>query len=425
MDLPDFLFANPLHASRYARATSPPEAQAGREAVQLLAAMFAYRPTPLRSLDKLAHDCGLASIVLKDEGARLGLKSFKALGGAYAVISLVLDRAATQLRRKVGPEDLPQPASGSLALPPPGTVDTPAAPEVAQVAARMTFTCATDGNHGLSVAAGARLMGARAMIFVHEGVSAERCAAIEAFGAQLSVVAGSYDDAVDEALRQSGKRGWLLVSDTSWNGYREIPRLVMKGYAVMVHELIAQLAARPTHVFLQAGVGGFAAAVADALQGHYRQEPSRVVVVEPARAACLFASARAGRSVKLAAGEATVMAMLECYEPSMIAWESLRQSAAAFMTIEDRDALQAMQVLAQLPPAQATVAGESGAAGLAGLLVACRDPRARAALRLDAASRVLVINTESATDVARYQAAVGATPSGIAARIAAGMHANQ
>jgi diaminopropionate ammonia-lyase len=425
MASPDFLFTNPLYASRDAQTSSPPEAQAGREAVQLLAAMFAYRPTPLRSLNELARDCGLASIALKDEGARLGLKSFKALGGAYAVISLVLDRAAAQLGRRVGPGELPHPASGSLALPPPGSADTPAAPEVAQVAARMTFTCATDGNHGLSVAAGARLVGARAVIFVHEGVSVERCAAIEAFGARLSVVAGSYDDAVAEALRQSGKHGWLLVSDTSWNGYREIPGLVMKGYAVMVHELIAQLAAPPTHVFLQAGVGGFAAAVTTALQDCYRQGPPRVVVVEPARAACLFASARAGRSVKLTAGEATVMAMLECYEPSLIAWESLRQSAAAFMTIEDRDALQAMQVLAQLPPQQATVAGESGAAGLAGLLAACRDPRARAALCLDAASRVLVINTEGATDAARYQAAVGATPSGIAARIATGMHINQ
>lgn len=393
--------------------------QSGLEVAQLLGALFAYQPTPLVPLSAVTHACGLASVQIKDEGARLGLKSFKALGGAYAVIKLVRQRAAETLGRHVALAELPRPASGSLALPEQGAVDTPAHPEVRQAAQQMTFTCATDGNHGLSVAAGARLMGARAVIFVHEGVSAERCAAIEAFGARLSVVGGSYDDAVAEALRQSRARDWLLVSDTSWEGYTETPRLVMQGYSVLAHELLTQLSAPPTHVFLQAGVGGFAAAIAAALAGHYPRAMARVIVVEPARAACLYASLHAGRAVRIDARESTLMAMLECYEPSLLAWESLKHAATAFMTVEDQGALEAMRILARpAVAAESLVAGESGAAGLAGLLAACRSPEARAALGLDASARVLLVNTESATDAARYVAAVGASPAAIAARAA-------
>jgi len=388
-------------------------------AAALLAQLFDYAPTPLVSLGETARRCGVASLLVKDEGARLGLKSFKALGGAYAVIRLVLQQATRQLGRPVAAAELPRPAGGSLALPPAGTLDHPGSADVAAVASGMTFACATDGNHGQSVAAGARLVGARAVIFVHAGVSAQRCQAIARFGCEMRVVQGSYDDAVAESARVSAANGWTLLSDTAWPGYTDVPAWVMQGYTTMVHEIAQQLPLAPTHVFLHAGVGGFAAAVATCLHSSFQPGP-RVVIVEPSLAACLYASAQAGQRVRIAPGAPTNMAMLECYEPSLLAWELLAPLAYAFMTVEDSDAVEAMRVLARARlDAEVVVSGESGSAGLAGLLVAAADPALRVALGLDASARVLVFNTESATDESRYEAAVGTSAAQVARRAAA------
>jgi diaminopropionate ammonia-lyase len=393
---------------------------AAAAATGLLGRLFAYTPTPLVNLPALAGELGLASLCIKDEGARLGLKSFKALGGAYAVIQWVLMRASEQLGRAVSMDELPRPASGSLALPATGTTDRPAAADLANLTRNLTFCCATDGNHGLSVAAGARLMGARAVILVHEGVSEERRRAIARYGAEVREVAGTYDEAVAESLRLSASEGWTLLSDTSWPGYEQAPRCVMQGYTVMAHELARQLPQAPTHVFLQAGVGGFAAALAACLTSIYEASPPRFVIVEPARAACLLASAQTGHAIKVPPGQATMMSMLECYEPSMLAWDVLRPLASAFMTVDEADAAHAMRRLAlSADPKQIVVAGESGAAGLAGVLAAHADPAARAALELGAGSRVLTINTESATDAERYEAVTGVSPADVTARKAA------
>ena len=398
------------------------DAQAAGQVVSLLEACFDYAPTPLVDLPGIAEREGLGAVCIKDEGARLGLKSFKALGGAYAVVRLVMAQAAKKLGRPITPDELPRAAGGSLD---PGTADakvratSAGASAMATAAAGMTFACATDGNHGQSVAAGARLVGASAVIFVHEGVSAERRAAIARFGADLREVPGSYDDAVAESVRQCEANGWTLLSDTSWPGYTEVPALVMQGYTAMVHELRQQLQTPPTHVFLQAGVGGFAAALATGLADIFDPMPV-VVVVEPTRAACLLASIEAGELLRIEAQEPTVMAMLECYEPSLVAWELLRPLATAFMAVDEDDALVAMRRLAR--PRQDTevvVAGESGSAGLAGLLAACATIDGKAALGLDASSRVLLINTESATDAASYEAAVGQSAATVAARIPA------
>ena len=215
----------------------------GADAVERFLAQRDNAPTPLHSLPALAAELGLGAIHLKDEGFRLGLGSFKALGGAYAVVRLVLEEATRQLGRPVGLDEL-------------------SSPEVRAVAAGMTFTCATDGNHGRSVAQGAQLVGARAAIFVHAGVSENRVAAIARFGAEMIRVAGTYDDSVAEAARVGAERGWTVVSDTSWPGYERIPGLVMQGYTAIVREALRALAAPPTHVFVQAGVGGVAAALA-------------------------------------------------------------------------------------------------------------------------------------------------------------------
>lgn len=362
---------------------------AAREVERFLGHRDNHAETPLHSVPGLAAELGLASLHIKDEGQRLGLGSFKALGGSYAVIRLVLEEASRRLGRTVDVGELHDAA-------------------VKAIAATMTFACATDGNHGRSVAQGAALVGARSVIFVHGGVSDRRVAAIARFGAEMVRVEGTYDDSVIEAARVANEKGWTIVSDTSWPGYERIPLLVMQGYTAIVHEALRQLADPPTHVFVQAGVGGVAATIAGYLALALGDNRPRFVVVEPARAACLFETAKAGHLVKIAHGEPTVMAMLECYEPSRVAWRVLARAADAFMTVDEGDAVAAMNRLAR--PAggdPVIVGGESGVAGLAGLTRAAMIPELGAKLALDRSSRVLVINTEGATDPVRYAELVG------------------
>jgi diaminopropionate ammonia-lyase len=354
----------------------------------LLTLCPAHKRTPLHRLPALAAALGVGSIAVKDEGFRLGLKSFKALGGAYAVMRLVLGRVEAALGRPVDPRAL--------------VSDT-----VRAIAAGMTLCCATDGNHGRSVAAGARLVGSPCVIFVHGGVSPERVAAIAAFGARIVTVPGSYDDSVVQAARQAAQNGWTVVSDTSWDGYEDIPLTVMQGYTVMAGEAFDALPAPPTHVFVQAGVGGVAAAVCAHAHDIFGVAAPKLVVVEPERAACLFASARAGRLASAPHGEATIMGMLECHEPSPIAWEILGALAGGFVTLPESAAVEALNRLARpLHDDPPIVAGESGCAGLAGLIACLRDPAARDALGLDAAARILIFNTEGATDPALYRSLV-------------------
>lgn len=361
---------------------------ASRAAETLLERLPGHATTPLRTLAAVACELGLQRIDVKDEGNRNGLGSFKALGGAHAVARLVLEEAGRRLGRIVDSADLLTPA-------------------VRQVARGMTLACATDGNHGRAVAAGAAAVGARSVVFVHERVSEERRAAIARFGAEVVRVAGTYDDAVAEASRRSASSGWAVVSDTSRPGYERIPRIVMQGYTVMVAETLRQIEAPPSHVFIQAGVGGLAAAVAGHLALVLGPRRPAVTVVEPARAACVFESIRAGKPIRIPAGKPTVMAMLECYEPSLVAWRILSRAANAFLTVDEDDAIAAMRLLANPSGSDpAIVAGESGGVGLAGLLRAARHGSLRRALSLDRRSRVLVFNTEGATDAGAYEALV-------------------
>jgi diaminopropionate ammonia-lyase len=375
--------------SDYRLALDPRDAEtlsvkAAEEVERFLRHRDNHAVTPLQALPALARALGVGAIYVKDEGLRLGLGSFKALGGSYAVIRLVLDAASDRLGRAIDVAALQT-------------------PDVRAVAADMTFACATDGNHGRSVAQGAQLVGASAVVFVHSGVSQERIDAIARFGAEMVRVAGSYDDSVEEAARVADKNGWTIVSDTSWPGYERIPALVMQGYTAMVREALRQLPEPPTHVFVQAGVGGVAAAVAGHLAVALADQRPRFVVVEPARAACVYESARVGRPIKIEQGEPTVMAMLECYEPSLIAWRVLSRVADGFMTVEEDDAVAAMKQLARPCGADpAIIAGESGGVGLAGLTRALAGPEASEALGLGPHSRIFLINTEGATDPLRY-----------------------
>ena len=323
-----------------------------------------YGPTPLVGLSGIAAEAGLGAVWYKDEGGRFGLGSFKALGGAYAVSRLIARRGAG-----------------------------------------ITVCTATDGNHGRSVAWGARTFGCACVIYIHATVSEGRKAAIERYGAEVRRVDGNYDDSARIAAEDAAANGWHVVSDTSWDGYSDIPRDVMHGYGVMVDEVIDQLPAgeTPSHVFVQGGVGGLAAAVLAMFWQRFGVEKPRFIVAEPENAACLYESAKAGKRVVVPGDLDTVMAGLAAGEVSHLAWDILLAGCEGFMTVPDGAALGLMRRLADGEPP--IVAGESAVAGLAAAIAA----RQANAFGLDGGSIVLVIGSEGATDAALYENIVGRT----------------
>jgi len=338
-------------------------------AVEVIASWEGYAPTPLVGLPARAAHCRLGALWAKDEGPRLGLASFKALGGAYAVFE-VADRA-----------------SGSV-----------------------TVASATDGNHGRSVAWGARRVGCRCVIYLHEAVSQERENAIRALGAEIVRTSGNYDDSFHRCAEDAVRNGWIVISDTAGEGDPGLAPVIMQGYGVMVDEMVRQLDGDwPTHLFIQAGCGGLAAAVRAHLAALGGDRPLPFfVVVEPLAADCLYQSAVAGERRTVEGDLDTVMAGLAVGETSAPAWEILSSGADAFVAMPDGPALDAMRALADpLSGDPPIVAGETGAVGLGALLAIEGDERAREALRLRADSRVLVINTEADTDPDIYRAVVG------------------
>lgn len=338
-------------------------AEGAREAREAVSRWEGYAPTPLRSLPSIADECGVAQVLYKDEGFRFGLRSFKALGGAYAV---------ERLARGAGDPS------------------------------KLTVTCATDGNHGRAVAWGARRAGARAVIYVHEGVSEGRADAIRSYGAEVRREGAHYDASVRASAEAARRNGWSIVSDTSWPGYEDTPRAVMQGYSILAMEVEEQ-GGRPTHVFVQGGVGGLAAGVLSWRWERYGADRPVMTVVEPETAACLLESAAAGRWTAAQGDLDTIMAGLACGEPSLLAWSILDTGADAFMAIPDEAAARTMRDLATL----GVVGGESGVAGLAGFRMAAKSPDMRAALGLGPQSRVLLYGTEGATDPDVYRRIVG------------------
>ena len=361
-----------------------------------------YAPTPLWNLSGLAAQAGLGAIRYKDEAGRFGLGSFKALGGAYAVLRL--------LQRVLAMQGVP--AQGLA-----GAAELAAGTQRARTSG-VTVTCATDGNHGRAVAWGARTFGCRSVVYLHEHVSAGREKAIAALGAEIRRTPGTYDDSVRQAAADAKRQGWHVVSDTSYPGYADVPREVMQGYGVLVAEALDQLGAETlTHVFVQGGVGGLAAAVCATLWERLGPRRPRLVVVEPERADCLFQSAVHGEPTPVKGALDTVMAGLACGEVSLAAWEVLAPGADDFLAIPDEAALDTMRLLAQGTGGDAPLAGgESGVAGLAGLLSACADGTLRKKLALDPASRVLAIGSEGATDPELYARIVGRTPEQVLGR---------
>ncbi|MCB2099607.1 MAG: diaminopropionate ammonia-lyase [Rhodobacterales bacterium] len=350
-----------------------------------------YAPTPLVALPGLAAALGLGGILYKQEGDRFGLRSFKPLGGAYAVQRCLMRAVEAATGRPVDPDEILR-------------------GDHADIVAAVTVTAATDGNHGRSVAWGARMFGCRCVIFINEAVTEARETAIAAYGAQVRRHPGTFDDAVRAAFAAARREGWSVIPDTTDGQVVEAPRDVTQGYAVMGAEIIEQLAGgpAPSHLFLQAGVGGMAAATCAEFWRHYGADRPTTVLVEPEQCACWHASLTAGTPTAVTGDVDSFMSGLACGEPSALAWEILHPGAHAAMTLNDDAAPATMRLLAQGwdgdPP---LVGGESGVAGLAGLITAARDAGARAALGLDETSRAVVIGSEGATDAALYEQVVG------------------
>ncbi|TXH00805.1 MAG: diaminopropionate ammonia-lyase [Rhodocyclaceae bacterium] len=350
-------------------------------------------PTPLWELPGLAAQLGIASLAIKDESARSELGSFKALGAPAALVRLI---------NRLMPE-----------LPPPGILKGEFRTEVS----KLTVISASAGNHGRALAAAAESIGCACVIVLHAQVNAERAAAIAAYGARIVRIAGDYDDSVTEAARLASENDWYVVSDTSYPGYEAIPRDVMQGYGTIAAEVIEQAIAPFTHVFLQSGVGGLAAGVASYLWEYYGAARPRLISVEPTQADCLYQSARQGKASQASGTVNSLMAGLACGNASPLAWQIISLAVDDFLTIEDEEAVSAMRMLAagserDIP----VVAGESGAAGLAGLLSIARTPAYSASIGLGPESRVLLINTEGATAPMAYQQLVNQSAACVAER---------
>ncbi len=337
-----------------------------------------YRPTPVHRLPGLAQVLGVRDLWVKDESGRFGLQAFKGLGVAYAVYKVLQQY----------PED-----------------------------ADITFTTATDGNHGRALAWAARLFGKKAVIFVPRTVTPDRIRNIEREGAKVIVVNAVYDEVVQYAAEQAKKNGWIVVQDTAWEGYTEIPAWIMAGYLMMFRELedSLHLPEKPAVdvVVLQAGVGSWAAAAVWYYVHRYGENRPKFVLVEPTEADCFLASIRVGQATASTGSIDSIMAGLNCGIPSLLAWPILKNWVDIFMTVDDAYAAEAMRrYYFPQPGDPRIVSGESGAAGLAALLVMEQEPHfaeVREFLNAET-SAFLTFNTEGVTDPANFKRIVGELP---------------
>jgi len=345
-----------------------------------------YEATPMHKLSSLSADLGVDKIWYKDESKRFQLKSFKALGGSFAV--------ARQLQQRVSKL----------------TGETPSVQDLLNhkfdnIISQTVITCATDGNHGRSVSWGCEMFGCLCVIYIHRDVSVGRQQAMEAFGAEVIRITGNYDDSVKLADNEAKKHGRIIVSDTSYDGYMDIPKDVALGYTVLLAESVEQMQGEiPTHVFIQGGVGGLASAVCAYFWELWGEQRPRFIVVEPINANCLQASAREGKPVVVDGDLETLMAGLACGEVSALAWEILDVGANDFLTINEEAVPLTMQLLADGFGDDVKIeAGESAVAGLSALITARHSLEDSQALGLDKSSKIYILGTEGATDPVLYQ----------------------
>ena len=353
-----------------------------------------YKPTPLVDLKNLAAHYGVKKVWLKDESKRFGLNAFKVLGGSYAIGKYLSQRLGKDIN------ELPY--------------NVLISDEVKKQLGDVTFVTATDGNHGRGVAWMANRLKQKSVVYMPKGSAQMRFDAIAREGADVTITDLNYDDAVRLANKGAEDYGWIMVQDTAWDGYEEIPLWIMQGYSTIINEVIEQLKEmgdeKPTHVFLQAGVGSFAGAVQGYLAHLYGDDRPITIICEPHGANCIYKSMAAndGNPHNVAGDLTTIMAGLACGEPNTISWKILRDNSDFSISCDDEIAARGMRVLSSpLGDDTRVISGESGAVGL-GLFTILSEKKEEfaelmAELKIDENSKILCISTEGDTDVEGYR----------------------
>lgn len=350
-----------------------------------------YSVTPLHRLDNLAKHIGVRNIFLKDESYRFGLNAFKVLGGSYAIGSYLANKLGLDISEV--------------------SFDLLKSKEIKEKLGDITFVTATDGNHGRGVAWAANQLGQKSVVYMPKGSSKTRLENIRKEGSDASIIDGNYDEAVRFADEMAKKHGWVVIQDTAWKGYEDIPLWIMQGYGTLISEAIEQLKEidieKPTHVFVQAGVGSFAGSVQGYLAAKYGENRPITIVVEPNEASCLYNSAKLGKIEAVTGDMSTIMAGLACGEPNTISWEILRDYSDAYLSCPDYVSARGMRILASsLKGDPQIVSGESGAvgAGVVSLIMEREEYRdLREKLGLNEDSTILLISTEGDTDPQKYK----------------------
>jgi diaminopropionate ammonia-lyase len=321
-----------------------------------------YAPTPLISLNKLSKELSLKNIFYKDEDKRFDLKSFKALGGAYAVEKVTK-----------GNKDI-------------------------------VVATAPAGNHGRSVSWGARRLGLKCKIFISEFVSEARGQAMADLGADVIKVKGNYEKSLIECIKQSTENNWQIVQDVAWKDYMLVPKYTMAGYSVMMREIVDQINnEKITHIILQAGVGGMAGAMVAGIARYLDNIPT-TIIVEPDSAACVLESIRTGKIEKIDIKRESLMGGMSCGEVSLVPWEILKHSVKHCISLPDDDIGKTMKLLGNSSFSdKQIIAGENSAPGVIGLIASCEDQNIKEKLQLDQNSNVLIIGCEGDTDKEMYQ----------------------
>ena len=332
------------------------------EAIEAISSWDNYAPTPLIKLNKLNDELKFKNIYYKDEDKRFDLKSFKALGGAFAVYKIASEKK------------------------------------------NITVSTATAGNHGRSVAWGAQRLGLKCKIFISEFVSETRAKAMRNLDAEVIRVKGNYDNSLKECIEQSNKNNWEIVQDVSWEGYKEVPKLIMAGYTIMVKEIIDKIDKKSiTHVFLQAGVGGMAASMIAGFAKLSENIP-QFIIIEPENADCVFKSIKNNKPTTVDIKKETVMGGMSCGDVSSIAWEILKNSANYCLTIPDKAISTTVALLAEARfSEEKIIGGECAVPGVIALIGTFNNKEYLNKLKLNSESNVLLFGCEGLTDKAMYQ----------------------
>ena len=332
------------------------------EAYSSISKWKSYSPTPLIELNKLSKELNLNKIFYKDESKRFDLKSFKALGGAYAV------------------------------------------EKVTKGNKNIVVATATAGNHGRSVAWGARRLGLKCKIFISEHVSDARGQAMSDLGADVIKVKGNYEKSLVECIKQSTENNWQIVQDVAWKDYMLVPKYTMAGYTVMMKEIVDQIKNdNITHIILQAGVGGMAAAMIAGIARYLGNIPE-TIIVEPDSAACVMESIRTGKIEKIDIKRESLMGGMSCGEVSLVPWEILKNSVKYCISLPDSDIAKTMKFLGNSTfSEEQIIAGENSAPGVISLIVSCVNSKIKEKLKLSSKSNILIIGCEGDTDKEMYQ----------------------